>query len=94
MGYILPITLYQSMQYANIQLAKSQRYSYIGEVEHARAKSRFEKELARRMERMESKMKYESVLGLPTAQPIIIKEPEVKTIAEVTGKGNLVNSYV
>lgn len=94
MGYILPITPYQSMQYANMQLAQSQRYSYIGITERARAKSHFEKELARRIELMEHKKSKHSALLLPQAKPIIINKPQAKEIAEVTGKGNIVNSYV
>lgn len=94
MGYILPITPYQSMQYANIQLAKSTRYSYVANLSKAKAKSRFENELSRRLELMEYKEKYRSLLGLPYLKKVEISQPQAKKIAEVTGKGNLVNSYV
>lgn len=94
MGYILPIPPYQSMQYAMMDLTKAERYSYVAAVASTRDKSKFEQELAKRMALMESTACYQARLGLPPPKYLRINEVELKTAAEVTGKGMMVNSYV
>lgn len=102
MGYILPITPYQSMQYANIQRAGlPESYGQIVAVEQVRKQTRSERNRARNMDRIfeenEKEMEHEhkrEVLPFPPMKPVFIKKPEEKTIAEITGKGQLVSTYV
>lgn len=97
MGYILPINSYQSMQYASIQTMGNYNYSFIEKIQRAKKQTRFEKALDRHLERATSEQdKIENInkMHLPFAVPIIIRKPEGKSIAEITGKGNIVNTYV
>lgn len=99
MGYILPITPYQSMQYANIQRAgMSEGYGQIVAVEIVRKQTRSEKSRERNMDRIFEEAEREprrerDTLPLPYMKPVRIKKPDEKTIAEVTGKGQLVSTY-
>lgn len=86
MGYILPITNYQLMQYANVERAGPRHYAYVAGVEKARSHSRFEKELERYYDRTE--IKKENKLPLPRAYvtaPLLGKEMQ---------KGRHMNTYV
>ncbi|GEK34298.1 hypothetical protein [Kurthia sibirica] len=97
MGYILPITPYQSMQYAAIQQMGTYNYSHIEHLQRVKKQSHFEKELERHLDRATSeqqKIERMNQLHLPYSMPIIIQPPKEKSIAEITGKGNIVNTYV
>lgn len=99
MGYILPITPYQSIQYANIQRASlSEPYGQIMAVEIVRKQTRSEKSRERTMARIFEETERETerehdVLPFPPMKPVLIKKPEEKTIAEITGKGYIVSTY-
>lgn len=95
MGYILPITPYQSIQYANIQRASlSEPYGQIMAVEIVRKQTRSEKSRERTMDRIfEETEREQDVLTFPPMKPVLIKKPEEKTIAEITGKGYIVSTY-
>ncbi|RXH53572.1 hypothetical protein D6T70_00765 [Kurthia gibsonii] len=95
MGYILPITPYQSIQYANIQRASlSEPYGQIMAVEIVRKQTRSEKSRERTMDRIfEETEREQDVLPFPPMKPVLIKKPEEKTIAEITGKGYIVSTY-
>lgn len=51
MGYILPITPYHSIQYANLQRISSEHYSNVAALQRMGMQSDFAKELSRRLER-------------------------------------------
>lgn len=51
MGYILPITPFQSMQYANIQRISSEHYANVAALQKISDQSQFGKGLSRRLER-------------------------------------------
>lgn len=92
MGYILPLVPLLSMQDSNLQIAKQKRYSHIVSVEPVNKQSGFEKEVTRKLDNYYPfKNAREDNMTLPISSH---KQDLAQEIAEVTGKGRIINYYV
>ncbi|MGX9133443.1 hypothetical protein ACWV26_03535 [Rummeliibacillus sp. JY-2-4R] len=55
MGYILPISDFQTIQYMNQSLQKKRKYSFINKIEEIKKQSNFGRELVQRHQQSKSK---------------------------------------
>lgn len=92
MGYILPLVPLLSMQDSTIQKATQKRYSHIDAIQYVNKQSSFEKEVTRRIDNyypIKNEKKFTSSSSVPPQREYLAKE-----IAEVTGKGRIINHYI
>lgn len=92
MGYILPLVPLLSMQDSNLQRVGQKRYSHIDALQLINKQSSFEKEVTRRIDNYQPSKngtRCTSSSAIPPQEKSLAKE-----IAEVTGKGRIINYYV
>lgn len=92
MGYILQLVPLLSMQDSNLQLTKQKRYSHIDSLQYINKQSNFEKDITRKMESSNS-FTHTSKFNL-NPMPSSLEKDLAKEIAQVTGKGRIINYYI
>ena len=99
MGYIIPISPIQSQIYANRMLMDNYNFAYINNVDSVKMKSSFEDHLEeqilennREKQVLEPKEQMDVPLYKSFIQPNPINLSPI--IAEISGKGNILNRYI
>ncbi|MEK5146355.1 hypothetical protein MKX53_04880 [Psychrobacillus sp. FSL K6-4615] len=100
MGYILPIQPIQSQVYANRMIGNDYNFAYIDNIQPVKFKSGFDDHLEEQEQFLEEEAEQLMEQERPSIQPLFkgfIHPNPVNLsplIAEISGKGNSINTYV